>query len=77
MAKTASEQKPSSEFHVVLTGLKLAADVERRIEGQIRQIVMQELAQLDLGDDFTVAARSKFAKTRAFGGGTMGFRADF
>lgn len=67
-----SEQKPSTEFHVVLDGLRLAADVEQRIESEIRRVVMRELAHFDDGGDYTIVARNKFPKSRGFGGGTMG-----
>lgn len=70
-------QNPSSEFHVVLDGLQLGAAVQQHIEGEIRKIVMQELAQIDHGSDYTIVAKDRFPKTREFSVGTTGFRAVF
>jgi hypothetical protein len=65
----------SSEFRVVLQGLKLKPDVEKRIEAQIRAVVMQELAAIDFKGDLHILPRSKFPSIftkNGGGGGTAG-----
>lgn len=64
----------ASEFRVVLQGLKLKPEVEKRIEAQIRAVIMQELAGIDLKGDLHILPRSKFPSifARPGGGGTAG-----
>ncbi len=52
----------STIFHVVFEGIKLPADVERRIEENIRKLVLSELASLDLKGDLQIVSRSKLAE---------------
>lgn len=49
-----------SEFRVVLQGLKLPREVERRIEVEIRKAVMREVASIDMKGDLQILPRSKF-----------------
>jgi hypothetical protein len=58
MAKKSVQQ--SSEFHVVLQGLKLEPDVEKRIEMEIRKAVLKELAQIDLKGELDISPLEKF-----------------
>jgi hypothetical protein len=59
MAKRATSSN-SSEFHVILQGLKLSAEAEKRIEIEIRKIVMSELATIDLKGDLQISPIEKF-----------------
>jgi hypothetical protein len=43
--------REGSEFHVALRGIKLKPETERRIDSEIRRIVMQELAAIDFEGD--------------------------
>lgn len=44
-------ENKSSEFIVRLDGLKLSADVEARINGEIQAVVMREVAKIDFRGD--------------------------
>jgi hypothetical protein len=47
-------------YHVGIQGIKLSADTEKRIETEIRRVVMQELATIDFQGDLEVSPVSKF-----------------
>jgi hypothetical protein len=61
----------------VLSGLNLKPEIEKRIESEIRKVVMRELATIDLKGDLTVVPRDKFpiATAEPNGGDPMGFAA--
>lgn len=50
-----SQDPYNTEFKVELKGLKLPDDVTKRIESEIRQTVMKEIAKIDLEGDLQVA----------------------
>ena len=47
-------------YHVGIQGIKLGPDAEKRIETEIRRVVMQELASIDFQGDLQVSPVSKF-----------------
>lgn len=62
--------KPGSEFRVILKGLKLKADVEQRIEIEIRRVVMRELAAIDYHGELAISPRTRFDRAREEGNGS-------
>ena len=45
------EIQGESDHHVVLKGLNIPIEVRKRIEAKIRQVVLKEIAGLDLRDE--------------------------
>jgi hypothetical protein len=46
-------------FQVVIKGIQIPADVAKRLEVEIRQVVLKELASLDLKGDYVVSNLQK------------------
>jgi hypothetical protein len=57
MAKKAAT---SASYHVVVRGIKLSPEAEKRLEVEIRRVVMQELASIDFRGDLQISPLSKF-----------------
>jgi hypothetical protein len=71
MAKKAAT---SASYHVLVQGIKLDPEAEKRIEVEIRRVVMQELASIDFKGDLQISPISKFPdlfdpRNPQFGGG--------
>ena len=68
----------TTTYHVVVQGFKLSKDAEKRLETEIRRVVMQELAASDFQGDLQISPITKFpdlfdpAKARIGGGHTAG-----
>jgi len=67
-----AENTGGSEFHVVLSGLKLTREVEERIDIAIRQVVMKELAGIDYQGDLSISPSRQFLVARESDGGSGG-----
>ena len=59
----------SSEFRVILQGIKLSAEAESRIELAIKRLVLNELAAVDLKGDLQISPIEKFPNLIAMGPG--------
>jgi len=57
MAKKAAT---SASYHVVVQGIALDPEAEKRIEVGIRRVVMEELASIDFKGDLQISPISKF-----------------
>jgi hypothetical protein len=60
------KKQSGSEFAVKLAGLKLPAEIEKRIATEIRQAVLREIAKLDFKGDLRIRPGIKL------GPGTLG-----
>jgi hypothetical protein len=54
-----TDEKEHTRFVIDIQGLKLSADISRKIESEIRQIVLNEIAKLDLEGDFSMRQTCK------------------
>jgi hypothetical protein len=59
MAKRTSS---GTEFHVVIEGVKLSADAEKRIETEIRKMILAEIATTDFKGDLQISPVEKYPK---------------
>ena len=50
----------NTTYHVVVQGIKLDSETEKRIEVEIRRVVLQELASVDLKGDLQISPLEKF-----------------
>ena len=67
-----------TKFVVDLQGLTLPTETAKRMESEIRQVVMGELAKVDTGGGRSISDFGDFmVKRNIFPGSTMGFVAKF
>jgi hypothetical protein len=45
----------TEEFQVTIKGIPIPADVTKRLEVEIRQVILKEIATLDLKGDYVVS----------------------
>jgi len=67
-----NKTETGSRFVVDFGNIKLPKDVERKIELEIRSVVLREVAKIDLLGDVSIGLPGKFKKPWPWWPGTMG-----